>query len=183
MLVSASTGMSSLMMFKVLPMQDAGAPWLSWWAGDFVGVLLAAPLLLNISCAELKKLWAQRGEFSVWCMTTLAISWGVFFSNINAYAYSQPLVFMVLPIVVWSAMRFGMTGSSLGVLLPVLIATLATGRGLGPFIPRVPSKVCSCLAVFFHSGVGRVDDGGLAGGAQKSRGCTEGKRDAHQADP
>ena len=133
MLVSASGGVSSLLLFKVLPVQDAGLAWLSWWAGDFVGVLLAAPLLLNISRAELEKLWAQRVEFLAWSSIMLTMSWGVFFLNNDASGYSQPLVFILLPLVVWSAMRFGMTGSSLGVLLPVLIAALATGRGLGPF--------------------------------------------------
>jgi diguanylate cyclase (GGDEF)-like protein/PAS domain S-box-containing protein len=133
MLVSASVGVSSLVMFNALHVKDAAPAWLSWWAGDFIGVLLAAPLLLNVSRAELEKLWAQRVEFLAWFSIMLAMSWGVFFLNNDAYGYSQPLVFILLPLAVWSAMRFGMTGSSLGVLLPVLIAALATGRGLGPF--------------------------------------------------
>ncbi len=132
MLVSASGGVGSLVLFKLLPMQDAGAAWLSWWAGDFIGVLLAAPLLLNISRDELAKLWAQRVEFLAWCMTTLAVCWVVFLLN-NANSYSQSLAFIVLPLVVWSAMRFGVMSSSLGVLLSALIAALATSLGLGPF--------------------------------------------------
>ncbi len=133
MLVSASGGVSSLVIFKVLPMQDAGAAWLSWWAGDFVGVLLAAPLLLNISRAELKKLWAQRVEFLAWSSIMLAVTWSVFFLNNDASSHSLPLVFMVLPVVVWAALRFSVMGSSLGVLLPVVIAAVATSLGLGPF--------------------------------------------------
>ena len=70
MLVSASVGVSSLLIFKVLTLQEAGPAWLSWWAGDFIGVLMAAPLLLNISRAELKKLWAQRVEFLAWFSIT-----------------------------------------------------------------------------------------------------------------
>ena len=133
MAVSASGGVSSLVIFKALPTEDIGVAWLSWWAGDFVGVLLAAPLLLNISRAELARLWVQRIEFLAWCLTALAISWGVFILNNDAYGYSMPLVFILTPLVVWSAMRFGVVGSSLGALLPMVIATLATGRGLGPF--------------------------------------------------
>ena len=132
MLFSASGGVGSLVLFKVLPMQDAGAAWLSWWAGDFTGVLLAAPLLFNISRAELKKLWAQRVEFVVWSSIMLAISWGVFFLNNSVNSHSLSLTFMILPLIVWSAMRFGVMGSSLGVLWPAIIAAAATGRGLGP---------------------------------------------------
>ena len=148
MLASSGGGVASLMLFKVLPMQDAGAAWLSWWAGDFVGVLLAAPLLLNISRAELKKLWVQQVEFLAWCLTTIVISWVAFFHSSSEISYSHQLAFVVLPTVVWAAMRFGVMGSSLAVLLPVLIAALATERGRGRFIPRTPSAVCSSCGCF-----------------------------------
>ncbi len=131
MLVSASGGISSLLIFNALTMQDAGASWLLWWAGDFVGVLLAAPLLLNISRAELKKLWAQRLEFLTWTLIMLAMSWIVFILDNDSSRHS--LGFMLLPVIVWSGMRFGITGSSLGVLLPVVIGAVATSLGRGPF--------------------------------------------------
>ena len=126
MLVSASVGVGSLVLFDVLPLQTARAAWLSWWAGDFVGVLLAAPLLLNASVAEFKKLVTRRLEILVWCAVMLASSWGVFFLNHDENSYSLPLTFVVLPLIVWSAMRFGLMASSLGVLIPVLIAAWAT---------------------------------------------------------
>ena len=133
MLFSASIGVGSLLLFQVLPLQQAGAAWQSWWAGDFIGVLLAAPVLLNVSRVEWAKLWAQRLEFMAWCVVMLTISIGVFIFNNDANGYSQPLVFIILPAVVWSAMRFGVVGSTLAVLLPVFIAAIATANGLGPF--------------------------------------------------
>ncbi|MDP1939811.1 MAG: EAL domain-containing protein [Gallionella sp.] len=133
MLLSASGGISSLVLFGLLSLQDVGTAWLSWWAGDFVGVLLAAPLLLNISRAELSILWKRRMEFLAWCLTTLAGSWVIFVLNNDANGNSMPLVFMLLPLVVWLAMRFGTVGSSLGLLLPVVIAVTATHYGMGPF--------------------------------------------------
>ena len=151
MLVSASGGVISLVLFNVLPMPDAGAAWLSWWAGDFIGVLLAAPLLLNISRAEIAKLWAQRVEFLAWCLTTFAINWVVFFHGSGELSYSHQLVFVVLPAVVWAAMRFGVMGSSLAVLMPVLIAALATGRGLGPFYTADAQQGLFQLWAFFFT--------------------------------
>ena len=133
MLLSASGGISSLLLFGVLSIQDVGTAWLSWWAGDFVGVLLAAPLLLNISRTELSLLWKQRMEFLIWCLITLAGGGVIFVLNNDANGNSMPLVFMLLPLVVWLAMRFGTLGSSLGLLLPVFIAVMATRYGMGPF--------------------------------------------------
>src|SRR5674476_31180 len=57
MLVSASGGVISLLIFKVLPVQNSGLAWLSWWAGDIVGVLMIAPLLVNISIVQFKNVW------------------------------------------------------------------------------------------------------------------------------
>ena len=132
MLVTASGGVGSLVMFNVLPVSEAVLAWLSWWAGDFVGVLLAAPLLFNISRAELARLWAQRVEFLAWCVVMLAIIWAVFVAGSSEFSHSHQLVFVVLPPIVWAAMRFGIAGASLGILLPVFGAALATGSGLGP---------------------------------------------------
>ena len=133
MLVSAGGGVTSLVLFGMLPLQDATTGFFSWWAGDFIGVLLVAPLLLNISGDALKKLWAQKVEFLVWLSIMLTAGWSVFFLNNDANGDSLQLVFLLLPLVVWSATRFGITGSSLGVLLPTVIATTATSLGLGPF--------------------------------------------------
>jgi diguanylate cyclase (GGDEF)-like protein/PAS domain S-box-containing protein len=149
MLLSASGGVSSLLVSQTLSVEDAGAAWLSWWAGDFMGVLLAAPLLLNISRTNLKKLWVQRGEFMAWCLATLAIYWGLFYHSSNELSYSHQLAFVGVPTVIWAAMRFGVMGSSLGVLLPVFIAAWATERGLGPFYNGDAAQGRFQLGAFF----------------------------------
>lgn len=133
MLFSASGGVASLVLFNLLPIQDSASAWLSWWAGDFVGVLLAAPLLLNISTATLKKLVEKRIEFIVWVALILIVSWSVFILNNGTHNQPFPLVFIIFPLIVWSSMRFGVVGSSLGTIFPVSIATLALTLGKGPF--------------------------------------------------
>ena len=149
MLVSASVGVGGLAIYKAMTLQQAGSAWLFWWAGDFIGVLMVAPLLLNISRAELKKLWAERVEFLAWFSILLAVSWHVFLFINVAGSHSQQLVFMLLPLVVWSAMRFGVVGSSLGVLMPAMIAAVATSFGLGPFYTADVQQGLFLLLLFF----------------------------------
>ncbi len=133
MLAGASGGVASLLLLGQLPVHNAGAAWFSWWAGDLVGVLLAAPLLLNLTRTELEKLWPQRMEFLLWCLVTFIVSWGVFFTTASDHGHLLPLAFIVMPTAVWAAMRFGLAGSSLCVLLLAGIAALATSTGSGPF--------------------------------------------------
>ncbi len=140
MLVSASAGLISLLLFRALPVQDSGLAWLFWWAGDVVGVLMVVPLLLNLSGSMLKDIAAHKLEFLAWALLTLVLGWGVFFLNNENGNHSLPLVFTLLPLVVWSAMRFGIGGSSLAVLLPAGIAAVATGLGAGPYHTADPER-------------------------------------------
>jgi diguanylate cyclase (GGDEF)-like protein/PAS domain S-box-containing protein len=149
MLLSAGIGVLGLMIFKVLTIQQAGTDFLSWWTGNFIGVLMAAPLLLNISRIELKKLWAQHLELLAWFSILLAVSWHVFLFINVAGSHSQQLVLLLLPLVIWSAMRFGVVGSSLGVLVPALIASVATSFGLGPFYITDAPQGLFLLSLFF----------------------------------
>ncbi len=170
MLISASIGVASLFISGALSLHDASMAWQSWWAGDVVGVLLGAPLLLNISRAEWARLWAQRVEFLAWCMVMLALSLAVFIFNNDANGYSQPLVFVVLPVVVWSSMRLGVLGASMGVLLLAFLTALATANGLGPFHSYWSSAgVATDVVVLRHPGVGRADGGRAAGSTQTGR--------------
>lgn len=148
-LVSASVGVGSLMAFNILPAAEVGAAWLSWWAGDFTGILLVGPLLLNISRYELGRLWKHRTEFAVWCMSAAVVSWAVFIFNHDAYSYSHPIVFIVLPFVVWSAISFGVMGSSLGMLIPIFVAAWATGQSIGPFDPESTKNGIFIMWLFF----------------------------------
>ncbi|MDQ1363521.1 MAG: hypothetical protein QG652_1382, partial [Pseudomonadota bacterium] len=133
MLLSASGGVASLYIFDVIPANDTLFAWLAWWAGDSVGVLLATPLLLNMTYAGLGHIWQQKTEYVIWLALTCVLGWGIFIFNTGEFGHSLPLVFLMLPMVVWAAMRFDITGASAGTLACMLIAAWATSHGLGPF--------------------------------------------------
>lgn len=58
-LISASFGTSALILSDSLPHSEAAFTWWNWWAGDAVGVLIAAPLSLAF-IGQPRQDWAPR---------------------------------------------------------------------------------------------------------------------------
>lgn len=127
MLVSASAGVGLLSLGGELSAADAPFAWLHWWLGDAMGVLLAAPLLLSLS-HESRHEFMRRPAESLLCLLALAaVGWLVFFADYGSHAL--PLAFLPMPLLIWTALRKGVTGTSLAVLL--LSALTATGTAMG----------------------------------------------------
>jgi len=59
------------------------------------------------------------------------------------------LALAVLPFVTWAAIRFGVSGSALAILLVATIATVETALGYGPFASNSPFVNAALLDVFF----------------------------------
>ena len=58
-LISASVAVPALHAISAVDHPDPLRSWLGWWAGDTIGVLLAAPLCW-IACGQPRRLWRQR---------------------------------------------------------------------------------------------------------------------------
>lgn len=133
MTISASGGVLSLLQHGVLTTELAGKSWLIWWVGDTVGVVLVLPVLLNISKAEVSRLWLQRNRYLLWCGIVSVLELGIFLLLDSSSGQFMLLAFLVLPLVIWAAIRFGITGASLAVLGLSIIAVWATANAHGPF--------------------------------------------------
>ncbi|HEX5363491.1 MAG TPA: MASE1 domain-containing protein, partial [Gallionella sp.] len=130
-LVSASTGVSLLWLENLLQANNAPIAWLNWWLGDALGILLAGPLLLSFTPASYKEFLRQPVE-SLLCLLLLGIiSWLVFFADYRDHL--PPLAFLPLPLVIWAALRQGITGTSLAVLLLSAFTAIGTALGKGVF--------------------------------------------------
>ena len=109
--------------------------WMSWWAGDTVGVLLAAPLLLSSSPANFAKLTSKPKELGIFALIFGSAHWFIFFSPQN----QLQLTFIGMAIMIWAALRFGITGVSFTVLASSLIAAWITFHAQGPFTSSDPN--------------------------------------------
>lgn len=133
MLVSASGGVISLHLAALLPMAAMPSAWLSWWMGDTVGVLLAAPVLLMYARLPWSTLCGDRREGLLWLLIACLVGWFAFWHNYASANRSLPIAFLTLPLVAWAAMRFHRLGAALAGFGFSLLAAVGTGLGHGTF--------------------------------------------------
>ena len=144
--ISATIGVTSLVLTAHAPSTQFGAIWLTWWLGDAAGALIVTPLLL---------LWATRGglgplrerpvESILLLLTIVAVGALVFiYSGLNRY----PLPFLCIPPLVWAAFRFGQREVASGVVILSAIAAWATVSGWGPFVMGSENESLLLLQAF-----------------------------------
>jgi diguanylate cyclase (GGDEF)-like protein/PAS domain S-box-containing protein len=134
MAVSASGGVLSLYLAGLMPLDALSAAWLSWWMGDSVGVLLAAPLLLTIGRPACGSPGLSKKEVMAWSLLSGAIIWMTFIYDYPEFGRTPPLAFMTLPLLTWAALRFGPSGAALAGLVFSMAAAGATANGHGLFV-------------------------------------------------
>ncbi|MFZ6708361.1 bifunctional diguanylate cyclase/phosphodiesterase [Undibacterium sp. TC9W] len=127
MCISASGGTLTLWLHGLNA--DPAAVWLTWWAGDTVGALLAAPLLLSFSLKSLSGFSRRSKEIFGFLLLFALANWLIFASP---YSHLH-LTFIMVGIMIWAAMRFGITGASCAVLITSLFSAWATSHSMGPF--------------------------------------------------
>ncbi|MBF0213372.1 MAG: MASE1 domain-containing protein, partial [Magnetococcales bacterium] len=128
MIVTASNGVTILWQFGQLPSHEYAQAWLTWWMGDTLGILIVAPLLLTLSRHNLPRRTDAPGEIILFMVTLSVINWLIFLSPFNL-----TLAFVPVLLVIWAALRYGITGASLTVLANAAIAYWGTITGHGPF--------------------------------------------------
>ena len=132
MTITASSGVLTLSLTGLIQ-QHYGQAWLTWWAGDTMGIIAAAPLILVLNRKELRFLSAHRLEFLSWLSAILFLCYVVFLVSGSESKRANSIAFLPLPMMVWAAMRFGATGTSIGVILLSFGAAVGIAHARGPF--------------------------------------------------
>ena len=145
--VSATMGVTSLVVAGYAQWAAVGSIWMTWSLGDVAGALLVAPPLL---------LWADRRSslllrrpLEAACLLLSVIGAGyVVFGGLSPLDPRHPLAVLCLPPLVWAAFRFGRRAAATAVLLLSGIALGGTLHGLGPFAARGPGDSLLMLQTF-----------------------------------
>jgi signal transduction histidine kinase len=133
-LSSATVGVASLAAAgRVLP-GHGWATWRAWWIGDALGALIVAPLLLTWSNVRAFKLRPVRlVEVAVLGGALTATCVAVFFRHPGDEGYPFEFPYVLYPLFIWAAIRFGLRGAATATALVASLAIWGTARGGGPF--------------------------------------------------
>lgn len=119
--------------------------WMIWWLGDGLGVLLVTPLLLG---------WLQGGTrpagrrqleaIALFALTLLLTVW-VFTQAADSIDNFPRRPFLLLPLPLWAAVRFGVRGAASSGLLIAAVAIPVTLLGQGPLVAATPERTVLLL--------------------------------------
>ncbi len=133
-MLSATAGASTLVFIDFAPIEAFGSIWITWWIGDLLGALVVAPFLLVWSQAKFNLGTRQKILEAALVFSLLGIvTWYVFIYQTSTSIYHQALLYLIFPVVIWAAIRFGQRGGTTAVIMVSGIAIWATVAGLGPF--------------------------------------------------
>ncbi len=131
--VSATIGVGAVTLGGFASRNDFGQIWLTWWLGDAAGVFVFAPLFLAW-CGRPAFLPKVRAWEAALCAVLLmAAYYAVFIASTAPGTHGGPFAFVLIPFLVWPALRFGQRGAALAVLVTTAVSVWGTIHGWGPF--------------------------------------------------
>jgi diguanylate cyclase (GGDEF)-like protein len=133
-MVSATVGVTSLLVGGFAELEKFWSIWCTWWLGDGVGALLLTPLLL-LWWENPRLSWTREKavELALLFLGLLATGWAVFGGFFHAELKNYPLEYLCIPFLIWPAFRFGRRKAATALCALSLIATWGTVHGFGPF--------------------------------------------------
>ena len=130
-LASAVPGTLSLVLSGAAPWSDASTTVWVWWLGNSMGALVVGSAVLVLSRARPEPRWL---EALVLTALTLVVGMWAFRAHPGMrlpLSYAQ--VFLLFPLGVWAALRFGPQGAVLSTLLVAALSLWGTAARHGPF--------------------------------------------------
>jgi signal transduction histidine kinase/CheY-like chemotaxis protein len=129
-IADANIGVTALGLFGEAPWSAYGVVWWTWWISEVVGILVFTPMVLAWSQGVKKsgQRFKQRfAEGAILIFLTVAITRITFGGG-------YPVVYMLIPLLVWAAFRFRQPASTLLVVIISVISIVGTVQGFGPFV-------------------------------------------------
>ncbi|MFN3716743.1 MAG: putative bifunctional diguanylate cyclase/phosphodiesterase, partial [Thiobacillus sp.] len=133
--VSAVVGTATLYGSGILPFEQIGRAFWVWWIGDILGIYLVAPLLLTASRWDLLPATRRARIEGLALILAMLLLTRLLLQYEVPMRPAEIVLFVMLPGVLWAALRFSITGASLAIFLAasiVLGMALVSYGGINP---------------------------------------------------
>ncbi|AKJ07959.1 PAS domain S-box-containing protein [Archangium gephyra] len=141
-LVSALVGALSLGLTGRVPWDGFVLTTWVWWLGNAMGALVVTPVLLLLSRPRPEP---RRREALVLAGLTLVVALWSFSGAHRGTPLAYAQVFLLFPLGVWAALRFGSQGAALSTLFIATASIWGTISGHGAFISREDGRTVDLL--------------------------------------
>jgi diguanylate cyclase (GGDEF)-like protein len=148
-LVSATIGVTVSRWGSLGGMASYGQNWLTWWVGDTSGALTMAPILMLLVQARWHVSIRPRLPEASALFLVLVLGTVTAFDVLQQHSeHRYPLVFFLLPMILWAVLRFQTAGAATAVFLISTIAVIGSLNGGGPFARADVQEALILLQVF-----------------------------------
>jgi signal transduction histidine kinase len=124
--VSAAFGPLSLRLGDVISADELGSVFRTWTLGDAAGVLVVAPALLTWASSGVERLRRRDVVEGVIVIVALVV--------LAELPSQRDVPYVVFPVLLWAALRFGPRGAATAILVVCSIAVWNTAQNDGPFV-------------------------------------------------
>ena len=124
--ISAAFGPLSLWLGDVIPADELGQVFRTWMLGDACGVLVVAPLILTWATAGLRSIHRRELVEGTVVLIVLVV--------LAELAPQRDVPYVVFPVLLWAAVRFGPRGAATAVFVVCSITVWNTAQNDGPFL-------------------------------------------------
>jgi len=147
--ISAVVGVTSLALRGMAPWSGMPSIGVTWWLGDAVSDLVLAPLLLGWTTLKRERfskwMWA---EASLLFLVVVLVSGFIFGDWLGFMHGSYPVSYVVLPCIVWAALRTPQYCSAVVVFAISTLTLWGVLHGRGPFIRTDQTEALFLLQAF-----------------------------------
>jgi diguanylate cyclase (GGDEF)-like protein len=151
-MLSATIGVTSLSLGGFADWKQYSDIWLTWWTGDATGDLVVAPLVILWGSNFNLRWGAEKALEAAALVAFLYIAEQAVFERLLLPGFNHyPLEFLIFPLFIWVAFRFGPREAATVNFLVAGVAVWGTLHRLGPFVRQSPSE--SLLLLQTYTGV------------------------------